>query len=414
MLSQFDCTRRADGLSPGSMRSLLAKVTVGSKRMIGERRGLAMDLDELVRRADPSRETASPDGSSAIAQWTYGQITRAEVRMPHPYPRPRVVLAGIMALGLALALVVGELIGGTNRPPTASGAAALRHAAVTVSDQSGPTLASGQFLYTETTTLYQVTVFQSGVDRTGSTTSAYAQYLETQQSWADAKGSGQALLRRGPLQFTSEADRAAWSASAAGRRFSSQFSQSVVEPSLRQSVPQVSGLSTNPSRLDRQIAHGLDGSNIDHIAAGPTAVFQRAARLLVGPVSGMTSALAAALYRVLSDQSGVTLLGPTTDHLGRSGIGISMSSPKGVSELIIDPTSGSALEIQYPPPPSSLASPSGAPIVRCSQAAECGTPVGHLSPLGSGYSVAPIWTDTVTTEIVNAAGSTTSLGAPGL
>jgi hypothetical protein len=331
-----------------------------------------MDLDELVRRADPSRETASPDGSSAIAQWTYGQITRAEVRMPHPYPRPRVVLAGIMALGLALALVVGELIGGTNRPPTASGAAALRRAAVTVSDQSGPTLASGQFLYTETTTLYQVTVFQSGVDRTGSTTSAYAQYLETQQSWADAKGSGQALLRRGPLQFTSEADRAAWSASAAGRRFSSQFSQSVVEPSLRQSVPQV------------------------------------------GPVSGMTSALAAALYRVLSDQSGVTLLGPTTDHLGRSGIGISMSSPKGVSELIIDPTSGSALEIQYPPPPSSLASPSGAPIVRCSQAAECGTPVGHLSPLGSGYSVAPIWTDTVTTEIVNAAGSTTSLGAPGL
>jgi hypothetical protein len=180
---------------------------------------------------------------------------------------------------------------------------------------------------------------------------------------------------------------------------------------LQQSVPQVSGLSSDPSTLAQELAEGFDDSNVDRIASGPSAVFQRAARLLVGPDSGMTGSLASAIYQVMADQSGVTLLGNTTDHSGRQGIGVSMSSPTGVSELIIDPQSGSALEIQYSPPASSISAPPGA-TVRCLTVSSCGSLVEKNPPLGSTEVVAPIWTDTVTSGIVNAEGATEPVGSP--
>jgi len=166
----------------------------------------------------------------------------------------------------------------------------------------------------------------------------------------------------------------------------------------------VSGLSTDPTILEREIARGRQGTNVDLITSGPSAVFQRAARLLIGPDSGMTSSLASALYQVLANQSGAALLGATTDHSGRQGVGVSLSSSRGVSELIIDPTSASALEVQFSPPlPSLSGSPKG-PTIRCIVATECGS--STLPPENATSLVVPIWTDSVTSGIVNSIAST--------
>jgi len=315
-----------------------------------------------------------------------------------------------MALGLVL--VVGDLIVGTHRPGTSAGSAALRHAAVVVSEQSTPRLAPGQFLYTETRSLYRATVYQGAAGSSRLVPVAQAQYLETEQAWADVNGNGRGLLTRGPLQYSSEADQSAWDATAEGRTFSSEFNRSVVEPSLRQLVPDVSDLSTDPSTLAQEVANGFDGSNVDSIPAGPSAVFQRGARLLVGPDSGMTSSLDSAIYQVLADQPGVTLLGTTTDESGRQGTGISVSSPSGVSELIIDAASGSALEVRYSPPPSSIASPLNGPTTHCIPAIDCGSSASQLTPNDSFDLVTPVWTDSVTTEIVSSEGATGPVGEP--
>jgi hypothetical protein len=171
-------------------------------------------------------------------------------------------------------------------------------------------------------------------------------------------------------------------------------------------------LSTQTGVLSRQLAQGGGPTNVDVIRSGPAAVFQRAARLLVGPTSAMSSSLAAALYQVLAAQPGVTLLGSTTDHSGRQGVGVSISSPSGVSEIIIDPTSASALEIQYAPPPASVPTPSGGATVTCQSVATCGSSVQHIVPLDGEEMVTPLWTDTVTRGVVNSESATTAGGGP--
>jgi hypothetical protein len=368
-----------------------------------------MDLDSLIRNADPVRESTPPAGTSAIAQWTYVQIRRPVLRPPRLYARPRLVFTSVVALAVVLA--IGDILIGPNRPrPSSSAAAVLRHAAAVVSDQTAPQLGHGQYLYAETKSLYQVTVYGSGKTSKVLVPLASAHYVETQQTWADVNGAGRGLLTRGPLQFTSGADKSAWEATPAGQNFSFQFTRTETEPSLRQVLPDVSELSSDPNTLTRQIAEGINGTNVDFIPSGSSAVFQRAARLLVGPDLGMTTGLSSALYQVMANQVGVDLLGATTDHLGRQGIGLSLSSPSGVSELIIDATTGSALEIQYSPPASSIPASTKGPTVHCSSGPICGK---ELPPLGSEAVEAPVWSDTVTSGVVNSIGSTQpNLGAP--
>ena len=216
---------------------------------------------------------------------------------------------------------------------------------------------------------------------------------------------GTSLLSRSPLQFPSTSDEGAWNQTAAGRSFSSRFSQSVPVPSLTQAVPNVSAVSTDPTQLAREITSGLDGSNVDLIPDGPSALFQRAARLLVGPDSGMTSSLASSLYQVMARQPGVTLLGTATDHLGRRGIAVSTRSANGPSALVLDPKSGLPLEVQYSPSTGFTPSSNGVATLQCRPTSECGSPSQALIPQGTDITVGPTWTDTETNEIVTSPGS---------
>jgi hypothetical protein len=366
-----------------------------------------MDLDDLIRYADPVLGTTPPSGTSATARWTYTQIVTQKARTRvgrRPPGRP--VLAYTMAVGLVIAVLA--TVGVRHFTQESPGRSALLNSAHLVSSQVNSQPAPGQYLYTETRSLYQVTIYQKSLHAYALLPVATAQYFETEQSWADSNGDGTGILTRSPLQFPSTSDEAAWNATGAGKRFSSQFERSVNESSLQQLVPNLSALSSNPKILAGELADGLDGTNVDQIADGPTAVFQRAARLLVGPDSGMTPALASALYDVMADQPGISLVGSTSDHRGRPGIGVA-SGGGGLSELIVDASTGLALEVQYPPPVASLPAPSGGVPVLCSGSTACASGV-QLTPDGIVIEAAPIWTDAVSSQIVASAGATEPVG----
>jgi hypothetical protein len=374
-----------------------------------------MDLDEMVRRADPAKGAAVPPGTSAIAHWTYSQITRADAPRSRWHPRwgwhPRLRLVLSVVTILALVLVGADVLHRSTPPRPADAASVLRRAAIVVSDQSAPRLAPGQYLYVKTQSLIQATVYEPTDGSKAFRQVADAQYQETEQSWADKNGSGTGLLTRQPLQFTSSDAQSAWEATSAGRLYSSQFLSTVPEPSLQQSAPDVSRLSLNPKTLTRQILDGADGTNVDRIPLGRSALFERVSRILIGPDVGMTTSLSSALYRVLADEPGVSLLGPVTDHQGRTGVGVSVSSPTGASTIIINVATGAAIEIEYAPRLHSLPRPTGGPTVTCISGHDCATAPQQLEPLSTTV-VAPIWTDAMTTGIVNEDGATSPISSP--
>jgi hypothetical protein len=366
-----------------------------------------MDLAELLRQSDPARLTPPPDGQSPIARWTYAQITRPKSRPI--LRRPRLRLRPVLALVMTLALVVtlGDLLRGRTTHPTASPAVQeLHHLATVVLSQPTNQPGPGQYLYTETKSLYQTTIYQENIASDRFVPVATAQYQETEQSWADAKGVGSTLLTRSALQFPTASDQMAWDANQFGQQYSSTFQRSEVESGSSQDVPDVASLSTDPHELATELATGKAGSNVDQGPNGRAAVFQRVARLLVGPVSGMTPTLASALYQVLADQPDVTFLGPVTDHSGRQGIGLSVLTADGASQLVVNPNTGLALELQYPPPASSMFPSSPGSATKCPHSTTCSTGGQPLPPEGTEAFEGPLWTDTAVSAVVDAEGAT--------
>ena len=88
-------------------------------------------------------------------------MTSARTRSRRPFVRLRPVLTVVMALGLVIA--VGALVVGTHRAPPVAGALTLRHAADLVSERTTLQPGPGQYLYSETRSLYQVTIYQNDI-----------------------------------------------------------------------------------------------------------------------------------------------------------------------------------------------------------------------------------------------------------
>jgi hypothetical protein len=157
-------------------------------------------------------------------------------------------------------------------------------------------------------------------------------------------------------------------------------------------------LPTDPSALTAVIADGEQGSNVNLIPAGPNATFERAATLLVDPTTGMTPALASALFRVLANQPGVQLLGTVTDHEGQSGEAVTLQAADGltVSEVIVDPATGRLLEAQFAQAAKTSSLSSGA----SSCMGSFGEPFSCHQVTNSS-TIAPLWTDVVATGVVD-------------
>jgi hypothetical protein len=199
----------------------------------------------------------------------------------------------------------------------------------------------------------------------------------------------------------------AWNASPSGKSMLAQianFAEEGSEGSTVQPLFNVSKLPTDISTLTAVIADGALQTNVDEIPAGPSATFERAAALLIGPNVGMTPALASALFHVLANQPGVQLLGTVTDNNGQQGVGVGLATGHGtnVSEVIFDASSGSLLEARFALP---------APTIPPNKAEACTGPVSSNAPPtcthGIGEAImAPVWTDVVATGVVDSGTAT--------
>lgn len=384
-------------------------------------------LDQLVAEADPARGVDLPSGGSAQARWRFVQITSGLLAPPRRrLRRPFRVVLPVAAVALALGLVA------VNLPGTAGG----RSAAAAVLDQTATRLvqvadqlAPGQFLFRETQSEYEQALYKPSAGANGSETLAEvatAQLAQTQRSWTDAEGHGQAKWFAGLLSFPSAADQTSWQANADGFSsvsnrappFQTAASCACAEESgvsggsgSVQAPVDVSNLPTDPGALTAALARIDFGDAAYPIpTSGADATFERAAMLLSGPTTGMTPALAAALLQVMAAQPGVRLLGTVTDHQGREGTGVALPSASGpgVTEIVVDPSTGAVLETQFGGPPPSLGGvdgcvgPAGATVGPSGAAAGSATSTPSTTcalPLAA-WSSRPLWTDVVASGVV--------------
>jgi hypothetical protein len=297
-------------------------------------------------------------------------------------PRRALLLGGIAATIAAILVVTLAVVPRLGRPQSAA-AAVLDQAAAAAGQFTTP--GPRQFLYVETQSTYGLTIYgPSGTpglfDKVATTT-----FGITDQSWTNASGTGQARSMSGVPGFSPAAEQVVNRVMGPG--FLSRLETGPPDTgSLHQAStpPEVADLPTDPAKLTSVLASGALGTG-QSIASSPVAVFERAARLLVGPTSGMTSALASALFQVMADQPGAKLLGRVTDHNGQPGEGVELKSVvsttgvRALSEVIVDPKRGRVLEVDYASPPATTTTDGGS------------KGLGTLSPL---------WTDVVASGVV--------------
>jgi hypothetical protein len=288
--------------------------------------------------------------------------------------------------------------------PRASAAAVLQTMAKLAEAQSASVPGPGQYLYSQSASRYQVTLYQPNALSDTFVPTATAQFSETERTWARSDGSGSGLLIRSPLEFASTTDQMEWQQSAAASSYLQSFQRSIQEPDLTAFAPDISSLPSDPSSLASVLAQGAGPSNPALIPDGPAAVFERAARLLVGPTVGLSPALAAGLYDVMAEQPGVSLLGSTTDHQGRTGTSVSVTTPQGVSEVIFDQHDAKPLEASFISPQSSIAAPSpGGTVQICPTTTTCAPGPGAQNQIVQS----PLWVDNIASSIVAKSGDQT-------
>ncbi|MGD0255090.1 MAG: CU044_5270 family protein [Acidimicrobiales bacterium] len=358
-----------------------------------------LDFDTLITDADPARDAAIPSAWSADARWRYNQLTHQNSR-PAKRKHHLVLLTSVGApTAIALSLLLVNVLPLGQR----SAAAAMLERAAAAAGQRAVQLAPGQYLYTETQSAYQVTLYKVGATSDKLAEVAQGQFNATEQVWIGSDNSGRFIQNNSPLTFSSPADEAAWNADPFGSQMSQNiesYGQNVSQPRTEQSLSDVSKLPTDPNTLASVIAKGGTGTNVDLIPSGPNATFDRAASLLIGPNVGMTPALARALFEVLAAQPGVQLVGTVTDHNGQQGQAVVLSTANGtdVSEIIVDPNTGSLLEAQFAVP--SATSPTGiCARIGTSSSVPCFSSTGEAV-------MATMWTDVISTGVVNSDTST--------
>jgi hypothetical protein len=356
------------------------------------------ELDALISEVDPARGAEIPSGSSAEARWRYAQLTAGDSGPVHR--RRHIFVAAGIAASLVLASSVALVVVLPSGPPSAA-AAVLEQAAASAAQQPSA-VGEGQYLYTETQSVYDVTLYNAQGGSGTMTRVAGAQFGETDQAWTDQNGLGSVIQTDGTIQFASAADEAAWNANPSGPSTTQNVVDHYAEAGGAYSegaLVNVSTLPTDPSTLATVIANAEMGTNIDVIPPSRSATFERAAALLVGPSQGMTPALASALFEVLAAQPDVELLGTTTDHNGQQGDAVALPSAQGssISEVIVDATTGSVLEVQFALP-AAMTNVGGMTCV--------GPKVASTTPSSCQHAVSeailgPAWTDVVANSAVN-------------
>jgi hypothetical protein len=319
---------------------------------------ITMDLDTLIREADPANNATTPDPDSASARRACERLITGERRRRRQRARGAAVLASAgVAAGVFVLVIPG------NSPVTVAPAAAavLTRAGIAAQGNPSLTLGPGQYLYSEIRTL-AASYWQWGNPNMG----AWTVQPETVQTWVAANGSDRRLTTYdGPEQFATSTSQANWIAS--GKPDISSLTNTPNGAYDTHDGPggfappdDLSQLPTDPAALTQLIETGKTGL-VE--AEAPRTVpqtsaytFATAATILATPALNSSPALRSALYSVMADTPGIVLVGSATDHSGRTGTeiagplggGIGTGVPYGADgarvEVIIDPSTGEVLE----------------------------------------------------------------------
>lgn len=229
-----------------------------------------------------------------------------------------------LALAVALAavlLVVGLTSFGATPGATPAAAATLERLARIAA--SGPSLVPGPGQYLS---VRSVSDYPSTNGDNGCVWSA----VDHRQVWIGADGSGLLRDSTGPLAFTSPADQALCQKADRSLNSDSRTSNEWFAADCFMLGPtnDMQSLSTDPGTLLAQM-RTIDGG--PHTAAED---FVHVGDFLRG--TDASPALRAALYRAAGLIPGVQLLGTVKDHLGRQGLGVSLTTNGVQNELIFN------------------------------------------------------------------------------
>jgi len=330
-----------------------------------------MNIDELIRAADPAARASLPSHDSPLARGALGRNVG-----PTRKSRRRYVV--VFAAATLAAVTIVQIPSGIDTPESA--AAVILDQVAAAAGHGGPlVLHKGEYLYTRTRSLHDDVVQAGGA-------TFYPEYIYTDQSWQTAAGVGKFVTTvnaRSPVMFA-YGTRKAWIK--AGRpSFLPKGGRSVAWPlalpkgvnpytdilrAPHDAIPlaNLSSLPTNPELLEQFIKDGKAG--VDGINARvtdpttPGGIFDTAMQLLTNPCVATSPALRAALFQVMAIQPGDKVIGPATTRSGRHGIAI-LSAPENpdgtdIFKVIVDRRNGQVLEFdQYFHP--------GGPVVQWSE-----------------------------------------------
>lgn len=239
--------------------------------------------------------------------------------------------AGTIVLAMVLIVVLVMIPSGAPGGPGSAAAAELQLLASRAIDV--PSLAPGQYYYSEIER--QTNEIAGQLTPGGPTVLEYLNGL--QQTWVNSQGYGRMVITTNPTpQFFNNADRAAWVAAGSPPVPTppNQLNQDVtITPTGAggsSSTPlfQVGDLPADPIALEQVLATGRFNKDLPSgplCSSSDCTVVSAAAALLQGPDIGATPGLRSALFDVLAHVPGVVDLGTTTDKGGQTGIGLSFT-----------------------------------------------------------------------------------------
>lgn len=290
----------------------------------------------MSTRLTPPPERDFPAGRLQARKEQLVSQIHAERLLPQrpAYRRRRPLVLAVAAVAVAAIVASVVLPSGETGGASPAAAAVLRQAAKTAaSQQATAPPASSQFVYTKSQSSYENTAV---VDQQ---TINFFQ-AQTREIWIGPDGSGRIRESDGVPRFATSADRAAWVAAGkpdlTGDR--SGTNDSFGPGGL--SYVDLSKLPTDPAALQQLIeSRAIEGG-----PPGDAETFT-----IIGDLLRETyapPAVRSALYTIASELPGVELIGPTHDHLGRSGTGVAFVSHGLSHELIFDPQTSALLAEQ--------------------------------------------------------------------
>ncbi len=334
--------------------------------MIDELELLRRHIDATVD-PDPDLELIRRRLVSSIEEASAGNLpNRGHLKVQHRTRfarRASISVGGLVAVGVAAALVASLFVGSPPVPHGAPRAATkpfpvnlsvgdqLRLVAERAADQPIPHLGTDQALHTQAT-LSVLADVNNGT--------AQATIGMSVQKWSTASGQTCTTLTAQPAQFASPSEQTAWLGlnllASPNPPTASQCLQGVGSAAPPDAITgagqviDVSSLPSDPPALAQQLESGATGiPALDQLLpdlAAPNPGFQRAAMLLIGPTLGATPQFESTLYQAIALLPGVTALGPMTTHNGESGQGYASGPGSGQSTIIVDPSTGRLLEVR--------------------------------------------------------------------